>query len=267
MKTKARGTLTVIAIAVAGALAFLLFRAVPVEAAYPAERAKVSFMRKVMTRVRGLWRGSQAMAENVVLRREVASLAMERGEYSRVLAENARLRKALAFTESVPGRWVAAEVLSHGGGAAGARRILRAGKGSLAGVAEGAVVEVPEGLVGRVVSVTPHTCEVLLVTDPALKVSCRVEGTPPVLGVLSGGNDDALVIRHLKAGVEIPPRTAVYTSGLGGVFPAGIAVGTFCTEGESSGDASGRGSGGLERDGKVLPAVDFSTLEDVFIRK
>jgi len=259
--------LTVIAIAAAGALAFALFKAAPVEAAYPVERAKATFMHKVMTRIRGLWRGSQAMAENVVLRREVASLAMERGEYSRVLAENARLRKALDFSESSPGRWVAAEVLSHGGGASGARRMVRLGKGSLAGVSEGAVVEVPEGLVGRVVSVTPHTCEVLLVTDPALKVSCRVEGTPPLLGVLSGGTDDALVIRHLKAGVEIPPRSAVYTSGLGGVFPAGIAVGTFCTDGESSEDASGRGSGGLERDGKVQPAVDFSTLEDVFIRR
>ena len=124
----------------------------------------------------------------------------------------------------------------------------------------------PEGLVGQVVAVTPHTSEVLLVTDPSLQVACTVEGSERIRGILSGGTGDVLLMRHLKAGAEIAPESRVLTSGLGGVFPAGIPVGTFISEGNGR-DAAGRHAGGLEREGKVRPAVDFTLLEDVFIRR
>jgi len=253
--------MAIVATAALVLLAFAFFRSAAPEAAYPVERAKVSFSRKVLTRIAGLWRGSAAMAENVRLRREAAALALERGEYARVLAENERLRRELGFSGGAGGRWIAAEILSSGGGAAAVRRTVRAGKGSLAGVREGAVAEVPDGLVGQVVSVTPHTCEILLATDPSLKVSCTIEGDPPVNGILSGGGDDGLVVSHMRGGGEIPARAKVYTSGLGGVFPPGIAVGFF--------DGGGERRSGMvyERSGKVLPAVDFQNLEDVFIRR
>lgn len=264
MKIRTTGTLAIIAVAVIGVLVVALFRAVPVELAYPAERAKVTWARKVAARWHGLWHGVAASVENERLKREVGSLAMERSEVESVLAENARLRRALNFVEREPARWEAAEVLSSGGGAANARKTIRVGKGSLAGIREGAVVAVPAGLVGQVVSVSPHTAEVLLVTDPTLQVACSVAGERQLRGILSGGSDDLLIIRHLKAGVDIAPRSKVLTSGLGGVFPAGIEVGTFITEGNGR-DAEGREAGGLEREGKVQPAVDFSMLEDVFV--
>lgn len=266
MKARTTGTLTVIAFAVLGILALALFRASPVEMVYPVERANASFQRKVAARWRGLWHGVAASAENVRLKREVATLAMDRSDVEGVLAENARLRRALAFKEREKVEWEAAEVLSEGGGAAGARRTIRVGKGSLAGVKIRAVVVVPEGLVGEVVKVTPHTSEVLLVTDPSFQVSCTVQGESPVYGVVSGGGEGPLEIRHLKAGAEIAPRSKVLTSGLGGVFPAGITVGTFITESDERG-AAGRLADGLEREGRVQPAVDLSLLEDVFIRK
>ena len=109
------------------------------------------------------------------LRREVASLALARDELARLEEENERLRRALDYSESARGAWFAAGVLARSSALAAGRHVLRADKGSLAGVAEGAVVSVPEGLVGRVVSVTPHTCEILLVTDPSLKVACEAK--------------------------------------------------------------------------------------------
>ena len=73
-------------------------------------------------------------------------------------------------------------------------------------------------------------------------------------------------MRFIKPGAVIPPRAKVFTSGLGGVFPAGIEVGTFCTDGES-GSGTETGKGEVVSGGVVQPAVDFTTLEDVFIRK
>ena len=266
MKATTTGTLAVIAVAMVAVLLVAFFRATPVELAYPVEQAKVTWARRLAARWTGLWHGVDASVENARLRREIASLEMVRGELAGLEEENARLRRDLRFTEREPNRWECAEVLSEGGGAAGARRSIRLNKGSLAGIREGAVVAVPEGLVGQVVAVTPHTSEVLLVTDPSLQVACTVEGSERIRGILSGGTDDVLLMRHLKAGAEIAPESRVLTSGLGGVFPAGIPVGTLISEGNGR-DAAGRHAGGLEREGKVRPAVDFTLLEDVFIRR
>ena len=146
---------------------------------------------------------------------------------------------------------MAAGVLSTRGGAVSAHETLRVDKGSLSGVKVGAVVSVPSGLVGRVTDVTLHTAEVTLLTDPRIKVACQIEtgeANPP-RGILSGGSEELLVLRHLVRAENVPPRSRVVTSGLGGVFPRGPEVGTYLSDGE------------------VLPSVDYSSLEDVFIRR
>lgn len=262
MKTNRTAVLTALALAIAGVVALAVFREVSIEAVYPVERARLSFARKVWTRAKGFFQGAAAAAENGRLKRDIAALAMVLGDNERLEAENARLRDALGYARRLKGTWIAAPVLSEGGGAAGVRQTVRVGKGSLAGVSEGQVVAVPEGLVGRVASVTPHTAEISLITDPALKVSCLVEGAPRrVMGILAGGTDDMLVLTHLTEEAAIPPRARVLTSGLGGVFPAGIVVGVFL----SAAQAPEENAPGV-RTGGVQPAVDFTALEDVFIR-
>jgi rod shape-determining protein MreC len=263
MKVKSTRTLAVAAIAAIGVLGFLFSKSAAIEAAYPFQKVKRWFSRSVVSRISGAWNGAAAKAENELLRRNLAALALENGEYERIYAENIRLRQTLDYAQKSKQESIPAEVLSYGGGSVDAFKSIRVGKGSFAGVREGAAVEVPEGLVGRVVSVTPHTSEIMLITDPSVKVSCRVEAKSPLTGVLTGGSESLLSLKFLKPGVEILPRAKVYTSGFGGVFPPGIEVGTFCTDVESV----AQGAGGLEGRGGVLPAVDFTTLKDVFIRK
>ena len=117
------------------------------------------------------------------------------------------------------------------------------------------------GLVGRVESVTPHTSEIRLVTDPLLGVGCEVSlpGGGVLRGTLAGGTEERLVMKHILSAAEVPPRSPVYTSGLGGIYPKGIAVGTLL-EVRNDSDSP-------RREGEVLPAVDFATLRDVFIRR
>ena len=259
MKAKTDGSYVAIALAAAITAVLVCWRPASAEAVYPVERAKRTFSQRVWTRVTGLFRGAAAKAENVRLKREVASLALLRGDVERLEAENARLRRALGYMAKEPGRWLAAGVLSVGGSAAGAGDRIRVDKGSLAGVVDGAVVAVPEGLVGRVTAVTPHTSEVTLVTDASVKVACEVEaGADGMRGILSGGSEDLLILRYLSGAAEAPPRARVLTSGRGGVFPRGIEVGTLL---QIRSDPDG-----LSRECEVLPSVDYSTLEDVFIR-
>ena len=216
------------------------------EAVYPLERIR-SFVRRVVRD-----------PENVRLRHEIAALSMLREDCSRLRAENAALRETLGYKARLPGAWEVAEVLSSGGGAAATRDVIRVGKGSLSGVCKGAAVAVPEGLVGRVVSVSPHTAEVLLLTDPSMRVSCRIatEEMASAHGILMGADSDRILLGHLSGAAALRPQAKVVTSGLGGIFPKDIRIGTLLWV--------TNGVRGVE--GEVLPSVDYATLEDVFIR-
>ena len=243
-----KGMTSIVAVATVLVAMSMTCRSLAVETIYPVEKAKRAFVTRVWSRISALWSASATGAENKRLKREVASLAMAASDVERLEAENARLRAALEYQAKEPGKWLASAVLSSGGASAGVKRTIRLDRGSLAGVREGAAVAVPEGLVGRVASVTPHTAEVLLLTDPACKVACIVEGTN-MRGILSGAGGEHLALEFTTPGATAGDFARVMTSGLGGLFPAGIEVGR------------------LKFAGTVESAVDFAALEDVFIRK
>lgn len=106
---------------------------------------------------------------------------------------------------------------------------------------------------------TPHTAEVRLLSDPALKVACEVETgdptAPAVFGILSGGE-----LTHLRRDFTPPPHARILSSGLGEVYPRGLTVG-FLANGVHGDETQ------LEQEGEVTPAVDFAALEDVLIRR
>ena len=203
-----------------------------------------------------------------------------RMELSSSVAPGARRRPpAAAALPLAPGAtWIPAPVLSRSG-TVGVSGIMRLGKGSLAGVKAGAPVAAPEGLVGRVLAVTPHTCDVRLIIDPSMRVSCEIEppdpSDGPIYGILYGGGAacvaaeaDASILyvvnplrmRHMQRRLDLPPRSKIITSGLGGIFPRGLVVG-FLLDGQHIDETR------LEREGDVVAAVDFPALENVFIRR
>ena len=259
MKSRATVSIVLLFVVAIGVIALVAFRPAAVEAAYPVENAAHAVSTGLWPRVAGLFRGSAAQAENVRLKREVDALRLLRGDVERLETENAKLRRALDYMARAPEKWLAAPVLSRNGGAAVVRDTLRVGKGTLDGVRENAIVVVPEGLVGQVTAVTPHTAEVTVLADAALKVACEVgaDGPSGARGILCGGSDELLVVRYLRGADRARSGARVFTSGRGGVFPRGIPVGTLLT-------VTNRVRG---VEGEVRPAVDFATLEDVFIRR
>ena len=252
------------------------------ESVQPIENGRTWFARSVWSRVRGVFQGASACAENIRLRRELDELRMVRADAQRAVEENARLRGLLGLDvlrgALTTNGWICAPVLSRDG-AAGVRGLVRVGRGSVHGVKVNAAVAVPEGLVGRVEQVSPRTADVRLVTSAEMKVSCSVETGDPDLGavhgILEGGDArtvraeagasllyviDPLRIRHLKRRPSLPPRAKIVTNGLGGIYPPGLTVG-FLMDGLDEDETS------FEREGDVMPAVDFRSLEDVFIRR
>lgn len=197
------------------------------------------------------------------LRQEKGALLFENNQLRENQLEVQRLRAMLDFEQANPQyELIGATVIARGPSNWYSTLILN--RGTTAGVAKNMVVIVPEGLVGRVVTVSEETAEVLLITDregPAGAVVLIQENRIP--GVVEGIGDgsDALMMRHIPYDAPVEIGQFVVTSGLGEFFPKGIRIGTV-----QSIDSEAEPSG-LQKSAIIKPAVDFNRLEEVFIIK
>jgi len=172
-------------------------------------------------------------------------------------AENARLRRDLDFQKRMDFKATAARIM---------RRqpttwwqTVEIDRGGESGVAVHQPVVADGGLVGKVDRVGDKLSSVILLTDEACQVSVQIEGTPEV-GILSGQRgqyerEPLLRLRFLSAKARITPGTRVFTTGLGGLFPPNLLVGTV-----ESVDP-----GPLDTEALVRPSVDFADLSTVFL--
>jgi rod shape-determining protein MreC len=123
-------------------------------------------------------------------------------------------------------------------------------KGSKHGINLGAVVKDKEYLIGKIVEVNYSTSRVLLLSDINSKIPVLIE-PQGLLSILSGTGDKEGVIQYSKVENIIEDTSIVYTSGVGGLFKAGIPVGKIIK------------SNTINLNGKVQFFSDFSQLKFV----
>jgi rod shape-determining protein MreC len=144
-----------------------------------------------------------------------------------LLAENERLRQLLGLTRRLGSHYVAAEVLHQPQATDG--RTLLLSVGSREGVAAFDPVVAPEGLIGVVLNAAARTSIVMTWAHPEFRVSAFTV-TGNAAGVVapspSGTGEAALEFRGVPYRDSVPVGTLVLSSGLGGVYPKGIPVGT-----------------------------------------
>lgn len=192
--------------------------------------------------------------ENHRLTRDAAVLKRRISQLEEQALETLRLQRMLALRENQSTGFVAARVV--GKDATSWFKTLLVDQGSLAGVRRNLPVVSPDGLVGRVVEVTPTTAKVQLVTDPMSAAGVLIQRTR-VTGIVSGNLGSGLRIRYLPLLADVVADDEVVTSGMGGVFPKGIPLGRIT--------AVERKSGALFQEAVLTPAVDLSRLEEVLI--
>jgi rod shape-determining protein MreC len=168
--------------------------------------------------------------------------------------ENRRLQSLLAMPAPPAGRAVPAQVI--GKDATNWFRTLLIDRGSGDGLERNAPVIVPQGLVGRLVEVAPIAARVQLITDPTSSVGALVQRTR-VNGIASGDRGTTLRLRYLPLMADVAVGDRVVTSGMGGVFPKGIPLGTVT--------AVERRSGALFQEAVLEPTADLSRLEEVLV--
>jgi rod shape-determining protein MreC len=142
-----------------------------------------------------------------------------------LLAENERLRQLLSLSRRLRTRYVAAEVLHQSQATDGRTLLLSAG--SREGVSAFDPVVAPEGLVGVILNVADRSSIVMTWAHPEFRVSAfTVTGNAAGVVAPSAGGEGGLEFRGVPYRDSVPVGTLVLSSGLGGVYPKGIPVGT-----------------------------------------
>jgi rod shape-determining protein MreC len=192
--------------------------------------------------------------ENTRLQGEVVTLRRRIDQLEEQALETQRLQRLLAMRQSSRTEFVAARVV--GKDATNWFKTILLDRGSREGVRRNQPVLAPDGLVGRVVEITPTSAKVQLLTDPVSAVGGLVQRTR-VTGIVSGNLGAGTRVRYLPFLADVVVGDEVVTSGMGGVFPKGIPIGRIT--------AVERRSGALFQEATLQPVVDLGRLEEVMI--
>lgn len=193
-------------------------------------------------------------AENERLRRRIQNLEVERQKLLEAEATNRQLKQLLDFRSHLPAGGVTASIIANS--AASWFQSCQIDKGSADGVRKGMAVVTPLGVVGQIVAVTPRAAKVLLLTDPNSGIDVLVQRTRS-RGIVSGSLENGTVLKYMKRSEDVQEGDRLITSGMDGVFPKGLMVGTVIKVRKQH--------LGLFQFVEVLPAVQTARTENVLV--
>ena len=198
-------------------------------------------------------RNEQLEAENAELRQQMV-------DYDRIKAENdaykalARIQDTNSEATYVSAFVIGRDPLDEFGG-------FTLDQGSTDGVAVNDAIISDRGyLLGVVVEVDATSCKVMTILHPSFNAAGVISRTREN-GIITGSADYAAdgqcVLTNLDRATEARKGDQVITTGLGGVFPANLLVGTVQ---EVVPEQSGKSSSAV-----ILPGADPGTVKHVFI--
>ncbi len=187
------------------------------------------------------------------------SFALEVQGHVTLGRENDNLRALLALRPRLSRPYLPAEVLHRP--TLTDSRMLLIGVGTRVGVDSFAAVVTADGLLGTVWSVGPNASSVMTWSHPEFRASA-VTAEGGVLGLVQPSSvlenqQPLLELRGVALRDSLALGTIVYTSGLGGVFPRGIPIGTV--------SAVGQDELGYERIYQVRPFVNPGAVWHVLV--
>lgn len=209
----------------------------PIYAAFtePAER-----VRNGIEEVRQLW---NLAAENDRLRAENAELRRWQSVGLRLAQENATLKRELHWNPDPAVPFITARAIADAGGLYDRAVLVAIGRGGAVHVGEIALDAT--GLVGRVTEVGSASARVLLITDLNSRIPVHLERSG-ARAILAGTNGPEPELLYWPPGTMPVEGEEVITSGVAGVLPPGLPVGTV---------HYGRGN-----TPEVIPAADLGEI-------
>ena len=129
-------------------------------------------------------------------------------------------------------------------------------RGRAQGVRSGMPVISEEGVVGLVTATSERAARTTLLLDRQTAIDGTVQRSR-TRGIVRGRGSDVVEFEFVSRGADVAVGDVVITSGLDGVYPKGLRVGTV--------SAVAGADAGLLRTATLVPAVDFGRLEQAFV--
>ena len=158
------------------------------------------------------------------LRSENARLTQMAANWAALEQENSDLRRAANYVGTNGQSPFTARVIASSSGPLARTVVINAGRDQ--GIGEGAPVTDAATLVGRVIDVHSNTSSVMLLGDRLSRVPVQI-GTNQIRAVLIGNGTDQTQLDFIASQTAVASGDLVTTSGLGGVFPRGLVIGTL----------------------------------------
>ncbi|MFC5478075.1 rod shape-determining protein MreC [Massilia suwonensis] len=170
------------------------------------------------------------------------------------MAENAHLRRLLEAREHLPVQSIMGEILYDARDPSTRRIVLD--RGARAGVQLGLPVIDNAGVIGQVTRVFPFTSEVTLLTDREQAIPVQVLRSGLRSIAYGRGRSGLLDLRFVAPDADIQVGDVIVTSGLDGMYPAGLAVAKVIQVEKVAAGAFGRvvcqPLGGVDRNRQLL---------------
>ncbi len=197
--------------------------------------------------------------ENLELKDQVNELSARVRELESFGQENERLRQLLEFKDSsYEQNMIGCEVIAKDPG--NWFHSFTIDKGAGDGIAVDDAVISGAGLVGRVTEVGANWSKVLTIIDTDSSVGALVSRTQDFAildGDISLADDGKCKLSYVSKDASLVVGDTVVTSGLGGVYPEGILIGTVA---EITSDSMGYSQSAV-----IDMAVDFQKIREVLV--
>lgn len=174
--------------------------------------------------LRGL---SRALDSEKDAQARLAQQAEKAARADRLERENERLRALLDLRALLQVRSLAAEVLYEASDPFS--RKLFIDRGATHGVALGAPVLGPDGVLGQVTRVFPLSSQVTLLIDKDAAIPVLNVRTQARSAAFGGAGGDAMELRYMAANADVQVGDELSTSGVDGVYPPGLPVARVMT--------------------------------------
>ncbi len=178
--------------------------------------------------VRGGWANyvdlRHTRQQNHDLQQQIARLRLEQAAFAEDAIEGRRLQALLKFQQHYVASTVAAQVIGTSGSELS--RVIYIDKGANDGLKPDQAVITPDGIVGKLRDVFPHTSQVLLINDQTSGAGVLL-ATTRIRAILRGSTAGRILINNLTPDARIKPGEQVLTSGGDQVYPRGLPVGTI----------------------------------------
>ena len=192
--------------------------------------------------------------ENEALHRRVLQLEQQEVHMVEVEHTDQRLTELLKFRATLEGEVQAAQIIGRDPLPWFGTVIIN--KGDADGVHKNMAVLSPFGVVGQTIATSAHSARVLLITDHNSGVDAVVQRSR-ARGIVEGALDGRCVMKYLKRGEDAEVDDRVVTSGLDGIFPKGIIVGTITHV--------TRGNRGLLQVADLKASAPLEQIEEVLV--